>query len=341
MNRTIVLLIIFVLFGGGTLLYLNSSGDSQKSNSTLGQDRNFSVPGEDIYKIFIADRDGTQTTLERKGEGWIYNNQWKAKENAIDNLLDAITRVRVRYKPAEAAVENMIRSLATEGIKVEIYGQANKLLKAYYVGGAPPDERGTYMILEGEEQPYVNEIPSWEGNLRFRYNLKGKHWRDETIFDYQLEDISSVSVEYPKQRSKSFILKKEGESTEVAPFFETTKLIEKPANEGLIEAFLIGFEKFIAEGFENENPGRDSISNLIPFCKISVEDHEGEIKTLSLFPIYPDRSGIDLETGEVIRSDIPVERYFADCSNGDFYLVQNRTTKRFLWSYDSFFEEAN
>ena len=77
------------------------------------------------------------------------------------------------------------------------------------------------------------------------------------------------------------------------------------------------------------------------FCKISVEDHEGEIKTLSLFPIYPDRSGIDLETGEVIRSDIPVERYFADCSNGDFYLVQNRTTKRFLWSYDSFFEEAN
>ncbi|MCB9291126.1 MAG: hypothetical protein H6560_27725 [Lewinellaceae bacterium] len=49
----------------------------------------------------------------------------------------------------------MVESLATEGMKVELYDKDGGLLKAYYVGGSTSDERGTYMIMEGAEQPYV------------------------------------------------------------------------------------------------------------------------------------------------------------------------------------------
>lgn len=337
MNRTLVLLIVFVLLGGGALIFYMNSGSGKSGVSTLGEDREFAVAEEEIHKIFIAQRTGERTTLTRNGDSWLYNGQYKAKPNAVENLLDAITRVRVRYKPADAAVENMIRSLATEGIKVEIYDRSDNLLKAYYVGGAPPDERGTYMILEGAEQPYVAEIPSWEGNLRFRYNLVGKHWRDETIFDFDMENIEKVSVEYPKQRNKSFRIEKEGERYAVNPFFETTTAIEKEVNQGTVEGYLVGFERFIAEGIESDNPGRDSISQLIPFSKITVEDNKGNVKSLSLFPIYPYDSGVDPKTGEV-KEGTPIERYFADCSCGDFYLVQNRNTKKFLMSYDGFFK---
>jgi hypothetical protein len=338
MNRTVLLLIVFLILAGATAIFMMGGDDKKAGSSTLGEDRNFAVPAEDIQKIFIADREGSRTTLVRQGDGWIYNGKYPAKPNAVENVLDAITRVRVRYKPADAAVDNMIRSLATEGIKVEIYGKGDELLKAYYVGGAPPDERGTYMILEGAEQPYVAEIPSWEGNLRFRFSITGKHWRDETIFDYDVEDIESVSVEYPKQRNKSFVLESKGADFSIKPFYEITPVIEKELNQGLAESFLIGFDNFMAEGFENDNPGRDSISDLIPFTKITVTPKSGTPKTLSLFPIYPQKSGIDKETGEEMYENIQVERYFADCSNGDFFLVQNRTTKRFLWAYDSFFE---
>ena len=64
----------------------------------------------------------------------------------------------------------MVKSLASEGIKVELYDRKGEKIKAYYVGGATPDERGTYMIMENAEEPYVAHIPSWEGNLRFRFN---------------------------------------------------------------------------------------------------------------------------------------------------------------------------
>ena len=73
-------------------------------------------------------------------------------------------------------------------------------------------------------------------------------------------------------------------------------------------------------------------------CQDAGVDKDGNPKSLSLFPIYPEKAGIDKETGEVMYDNIPVERYFADCSNGDFFLVQHRNTQRFLWAYSSFFE---
>ena len=99
----------------------------------------------------------------------------------------------------------MVSNLATEGIKVEIYDRQDELIKTYYVGGAPPDERGTYMMLEGFEQPYVAHIPGWDGNLRFRYNLVGDEWRSRILFPGELEEIESVSIAYPRQRSKSSV----------------------------------------------------------------------------------------------------------------------------------------
>ena len=119
MNRTLILLIVFLILGGGTAWYLLNKEDDK--TTLAGLDRDFAVENaDDIQKIFLADRHGSKVTLQRSGDHWIYNGEHRARPNAIENLLDAITRVQMKYKPPRAAVKPMIESLATEGIKVEI-----------------------------------------------------------------------------------------------------------------------------------------------------------------------------------------------------------------------------
>ena len=65
MNRTVVLLIAFLLLGGGVFWYLSQGGDEK--TTLAGADRAFKVEDiEQVHKIFIADRRGERTTLERR-----------------------------------------------------------------------------------------------------------------------------------------------------------------------------------------------------------------------------------------------------------------------------------
>ena len=172
MKRILVLGIIFIALGIVVFSFLRQQ--PAEESSLLGADREFAVPEVEIEKIFLANRiNGTTTLLEKQGADWLYNGKYKVRPNALENLMRAITDIEMMYKPADAAVPNMLSDLATRGIKVELYGQDDKLLKVYYIGGSPADERGTYVILEDAEQPYVAHIPGWEGNLRFGITSAG------------------------------------------------------------------------------------------------------------------------------------------------------------------------
>lgn len=334
MNRNItILLVLFLGLAGGTAWYLTSEKETQKT--TLSDwDRKFKVEDTNqIHKIFIAKRQGEQITLERKGDHWIYNGKYKALPNAIDNLMRAFGEVEMNYKPANAAVPNMVSNLATQGVKVELYDKSGEQLKAYYVGGETSDSRGTYMIMEGSEQPYVVHMPTWGGNLRARFNLKGEQWRDKTVLGAEVEDIIFVSVEYPKQKNKSFKLEKKGNEYEVAPFYDATPKISKPISQGLVEGYLVNFQSVGAEAFETKNPRKDSVTQTIPFSIITLRKTNGEEQKVALFPIYQDIPDVNPDR----IAGTYVERYFAEVNEEEFMLVQHRVFEKVLWGYEFFF----
>ncbi|MEM0993717.1 MAG: DUF4340 domain-containing protein [Bacteroidota bacterium] len=338
MNRNIVLLLfLFVVLGGGTAWYLNEGQETQQS--TLPDwDRKFKVKDTDIIdKIFMVKRSGEKITLERKNDYWVYNGAHKASPTAMENLLRAVREMQMQYKPANAAVPNMVRDLATNGIKVELYDRTDDLIRSYYIGGSTPDERGTYMIMENSEQPYVMHLPSWSGNLRFRFTLSEDEWRDKTVFGARVEQIKSISVEYPKQQNKSFRLKKEGAQYSVVPFYDFTPSISKEVSQGLVERFLVNFKYIGAEAFESKNPRKDSVLQTIPFATITLETISGNTQKAQLFPIYIDAPNIDPTTGRKL-ADTRLERYFASVDESEFMLVQHRVFEKILWSYEYFFE---
>ncbi len=331
MKKNYLLLAIFLLLGSGTAWYLLSKNKGE--TSTLGWDRKFAVENpEDIHKIFLAKRNGVTTTFEREGQRWRINGQGFASPGAIENLLEAITKVELKFVPPKNSLDKIVADLGAMGIKVEIFNKSGKKIKGYYVGNVTADTRGTYFIMENSEQPMAVEIPMMEGQIRTRYDLEGDHWRDRAVFSYKPNEIKSVSIEYPKQRSKSFKLTKNGNDFEVLPFYDNIPPIKEPVNTKLAQGFLEGFDRLVAESFENGYSKKDSIRSLVPFSLVTVATVDGEEKKAVFYEAYK----VDAVSGDR-RSDY-VERYLTDVSTGDFMLTQHRVFTEIFWPYEAFFE---
>ncbi len=334
-----MILFVILLVLAGAIYWLLEVAPARQMQRLVA-DREFAVENTDqIRKIFLAHRDGETVLLERRGDGWTYNGQYDARPNAVDNLLDAVSRVQMQYKPPQAAVPNMVNDLAVNGIKVELYGAGDRLLKAYYVGGSTADERGTYMIMEGAEQPYVAHIPSWTGNLRFRYNLRGEDWRDRTVLRFDPDQVTSASIDYPKQQDQSFRLESKDGQWAVLPFYPTTPQQVGTLQPGRVEAFLVAASELGAEAFRNNFSGKDSLLQQAPFATFRVQlAGTAEPREVCLYPIFPEVS-VFSDAATASRANATVERYFAWVEPaGDLLLVQNRVFRKALWGYASFFE---
>ena len=329
MKRTLLLAVLFVGLGFGAWYAWHQK--STQTGTITAWDMDFAIKNpSEIGKIFIADRTGRTATLEWKNDAWIYNGQYPARPSAVQSLMETLTKLTVKSLPTTAAEAPMVKSLATAGIKVEIYDRAGQRMKCYYVGGVTNDEQGTYMMMEGSERPYVTHIPSFVGQLRVRYLIGDDNWRDRTVFAEKPEAIQSVTVEYPQQKGESFRLEKvkEAEYT-VTPYQSVTpRKAEKP-RKGVPEAYLLQFESLVAEGYETDNPERDSISALLPFAIVTVKKTDGQEKKVQFWPTEIKING---STGKTF-----VEHYHAK-RDGDFLIVQDHVFGQIFRGYSFFFE---
>ena len=332
-NSTIILVAIAAVLGSVVAYYLASDSSSSSSSSKdTAWERDFGVENvDDITKIFIADRRGQTTTLTRDGQQWIYNDQYRANQNIVKNLLQTLRQVDIKFIPPRSAIGPMVEDLATQGIKVEIYGKGDQLIKAYYVGGTTPDELGTYMIMEGSEMPYVTSIPSMEGGLRVRYDIFGDKWRDKALFDVNPEAIEAISIDFPKQRNKSFKLNRTGTETTVVPFYEISPALPGAPLEGAVDRYLESYNRLVAEAFENGNKDKDNIVTKAPFCHITLKEKGKEEVRVTLIPT------IDTFIDGQKKSEA-IQRYYALIEPaGDLMLVQHQVIKGILRSYGYFF----
>lgn len=332
MKNTWLLAVLFLVLGGGAWYALRSK--SAQNNTLTAPDMEFAVKNTgDIGKIFLADRTGKTATLELKDGVWMYNGTWPARPTAIETLLETIQKVTVQHVPTTSAKEHMIKTLAAEGIKTEIYDKKGHLLKCYYVGGVTNDEKGTYMIMDQSEQPYIVHIPSFVGQLRVRYFLDGDLWRDRTVFKEKPEAIKSVTVEYPQRKNESFRLEKtENSAYRVSPYFSTTSPNPSPQRKGFPESYLLQFEQLTAESFETQMPERDSITALVPFAIMTLQRDNGETKQVRYWPV---------EIKEhPYTHQLFIERYFAEVDQRDFLLVQHQVFDVVFKPYNFFFETA-
>ena len=330
-NTTLFLLLAFTLIGASAW-YFTKEEKTKSKTELIKEGMRFATKIDDVHKIFIAPRDGESTTFSRNGDHWLVNNGGKANPNVMKNLLSTLGRVQVKFIPTQASVPHIVKEMAAIGIKVELYGKDDTKLKTFYVGGSTNNELGTYMIMEGSNQPYVTYIPELQGGLRWRFTATGDIWRDKAIFQEEPDDITAISIEYPTQKSHSFRLKKSGSGYDIKPFHENQLNRGNEHNPIAVKSFLTGYRRILAEGFENSNTKKDSIINTQPFSIINLKTSDGKEKTVRFFPKDLDQK--DINTGKPLM----VHRYYVDVNDQDFLLAQQRVIGKLFWGYNQFFE---
>ena len=193
---------------------------TQNDNSTLKEkETGFAVADTSIVtKIFIANKNTNSIILQRTNKGWILDNKFSTNPRVINSLLSTMNRVKIKSPVPKIGRDNIIKRLASIGIKVEIYQEAyrinlfdkykffpyEKLAKVYYVGDVTPDNLGTYMLMEDAENPYIVHIPGFRGFLTPRYSPMSDDWKSHQVFKHTLSDIANVTIEFGDKPEESF-----------------------------------------------------------------------------------------------------------------------------------------
>lgn len=330
-------LYLFILIVLAALAYWMIQKEESKKSTYKPEKKNFHFRDTArVAKVFIAKRDKTYAILERKENGWQINEKYKARQDRINSLLKAICRVEVLRPVALAAKENAIKRLASKGTKVELYGKVNneyKPIRTFYIGGSTNDNRGTYMMIEGSELPFITHIPGWEGYLSTRFFTKEDEWRDPGVFTYKPEEIKQIKVDYKDKSKTSFVIQRVGNNFSVQPLNPETKAKSNLDSSNL--ATYINYYKWvIVEGFENQNPRKAEIIAREPLIVMQVTNMENKTQTMKVYVKY------QLSTeGWTDQEDVD-HNYIHIPETDEFGLIQDyATSNKIFKDYSYFFKD--
>ena len=308
-----------ILFFFVYLIYVNNI--KQKKIA----EKDFAVENiESIEKIFLSDRKGTNLTLIKEENGWKINNSYKVRNDAITTLLNTIREIKIQRPVSNSSYNNVIKQLATTGVKVEIFYK-NKI-KTYTVGGSTTDHLGTYMLMENAENPFIVHIPGFNGFLSPRYGIQGyeldlTNWRDNTIFQINAEEIEEITLTNNIDINKSFKI-----SAKPLKLFDLNGNLKKYNLNTIIEYYNL-FTKIECERFKGFDV---DISSEKQLYKLQIK-HKGKIDVLDVFSFSKRNNNKN-------QSEPNVERMYARLNGGEYMLIQKYVFNKVFISIDDFAE---
>jgi len=332
-NRVTLIIALILLLVAAALVITNSYTTLRKKVS------DFSIADTaSVTKIFLADKNNNEVTLERSpGGGWLVDGKFTAQQAKISSFLETLTNLEVRSPVPLAARNNVITRMAVIAKKVEIYQVAplinifnkiklfphEKLTKVYYVGDVTQDNQGTFMLMEGAEEPYVVHIPGFRGFVSTRYSTIKADWRDYTVFKTPINEIQSIKVEFPFQPEQSYqfevqdnqnITLRSLAGNQAIYAYDTIRALN------FLTSFEdVRFESLLAHLVEKEFI--DSVSASTPKTIITLTDREGKVNEVKIFTkkgFAPQYSG-----DGAILEPLDLDRAYALVNDDeDFVLIQ-------------------
>lgn len=319
MKKNIIALLLVLLLSG-LAAYLIFSDNKTTIKKELSD---FAIKDTgSIGKIFLVDSRGKKVLLEKQANNeWLLNGKYGARKDLINNLLFTFFHVSVKSPVSKSSYEKVVKDLAGNSTKCEIYSKENKLIKTIYVGGATADSFGTYMLLEGSSTPFVMEIKGHNGYLSTRFFTDETAWRNTIIFQYKVQDIKNITINNYKHPENSFKIESIGNSkfklilanNQEMQNLDTVKLYEY-----LSQYQKVGFE-YYSDNYTRKAE-QDSIKaqeNLKMF-QLSVTTKNNETETIDAY-LKPMPKGSKNFEEEEIEYDL--DRFYGSVYGGKSWVA--------------------
>ena len=297
--------VLFLLVIISSIYLINNENKKIKKEA----EKKFSIENiNEIDKVFLSDRKGNNLVLEKNDDSWFINERFRVRKDAINTLLTTINEVEVQRPVSNTAYNNIIKQLATTGVKVEIYYKNN--IKTYTVGGSTSDHLGTYMLMEDGDNPYVVHIPGFNGFLSPRYGIQGyeldiNNWRDNTLFEIESENINEISLYNYENKKESFKIINKPLRLLNNDSISTNYNIDK-----IIEYFNL-FSKIECERYKGFDV---DLTNERLLYKLNIKYKNND----DILDVY----SFSKRNNNKNQSEPNVERFYARLNNGEVMLIQ-------------------
>lgn len=330
-KNSIYILLVIVVVASAFYLY------KSKSKGTIANSlKDFSVEDTaSITKINIVAKNGSALLLDKQdNKTWKVNGLYQARTDMIAVLLETLKRVEVKSPVNKTMRDKLIKQMSSSAVRVQVF-KGKSEIKTFYVGGATQDGLGTFMLLEGADEPFITHIPGFDGYLSTRFSTDGELWRDRAVFRYAPPSIDLVKVDYANNPQNSFTLRIQDKN-----YIRLVNNLGDTAKGNINGEFLRQYlDQFSNINYESSIALRQSLrdSVLIPanwIATISVYDKKGQVKYAKLFQRY--YNGLEFApTGNEAEYDH--ERYFVLTDNNMLVNGQRRIFDPLLVKYNDFF----
>lgn len=321
MNKKTIILLASLILVIAVFFFLN-----KKNISTLkNKDNNFQFDNTNaISKVFLSNKKypKNHVLLSKKNKQWLVNNEFEASDVKIEILLETLRKVRVKKPVSKNYLSFVLKDLAANGTKVEIY-ENNSLSKVFYVGINSADEMGTYFYMEKGEEPYICHIPGFQGFLNSRFLTDVNAWRSLNIFACKEENIKEIEVQWTDVPKNSFKINNSGNAPEIS---QNGKVLEnnKAINLNKLKSYLKLWENLSFEGFPINLKSKDidSIYKTQAFLTLILTEKTGKTTSLKVHRkgIFEDTNILFDKEGNPLTYDI--ENFYGFINNNNKEVVQ-------------------
>lgn len=331
MQKTFLYIVLLLVFGAGVYYFVFSNKSIYSKNEA-----SFTVKDTSrVYKIFLVRTSGESITLQRTDSGWTLNGTYKARKGTLNNFLRTISLQEALYPVPEKSHNSIVKALAGNSTKVEIYDRDGDPITVFYVGG-PAYNSGTFMLQQGATTPFVVQIPNFHGFLSPVYSTDFDEWRDRTVINLQPDEITYFSIKYMNEPLNSFSIDYSGEKPTVT--LDPSLNFNESLNERRAGVFQKYFTDIYCEGYLNGVAEIDSTIASVPkFCEMNIVATNGRTQHIEIFKMPLNKRSKNLASAE--EGDYDIDRFYGVINNRqDTVLLQALTFDKFFRRGYEFFQ---
>ena len=233
----------------------------------------------EIDKIII--RSGTdKIILEKPDQMWRLNNSFEVKKAAIDLVLNILQRLEIAA-PLPRNYQNIaVKKLENTGKHVQVY-EGDQMIRSFFIDYDTTNIQGTIYMKEGSKTPFFLKLKGYSlSDISLLFSPQIRFWRDNTLFRYQSSKISSIRIEYPGNKSRSFEINTKGKNQPELIEINTGEKMQDVDYKSILD-YLYYFS-----GFEYHALDTDSMpetDNRLPFADIRITDDSDNRVRLRLY----------------------------------------------------------
>lgn len=208
-KRNLILLIIFLILLGWTVIYINLE---HKPEGLSINELKFSVSDTaSINQITITGND-SKNVLSKASGNWKVNETYLMDPSMHKVLMSVLNQVRVKRTVPKTDLIKISEDISKNGFKIEIKSSSEPD-HVFYAGG---NGISISYFMDEDEIPFIVHLPGYESYVTGIFEVAENDWRDRLIFKTSWLGIKSLDLSYPENANSNISIRAENNLYTVA-----------------------------------------------------------------------------------------------------------------------------